>query len=38
MRRSREAGAAGRAEEVANQIAALSVRLHATLVKRGLHS
>lgn len=38
MRRSREAGAAGRAEEVANQIAALSVRLHATLVKRGLHA
>jgi DNA-binding transcriptional MerR regulator len=36
MRRSREAGAAARAEEAGQQIAALSVRLHATLVKSGL--
>jgi DNA-binding transcriptional MerR regulator len=36
IRRSREAGAEGRADEVMTQIAALSVRLHATLVKVGL--
>jgi len=36
IRRSREAGAEGRAEEVVTQIAALSVRLHAMLVKVGL--
>ncbi len=36
IRRSREAGAEGRAEEVVTQIAALSVRLHAMLVKGGL--
>jgi DNA-binding transcriptional MerR regulator len=36
IRRSRERGAEGRADEVVNQIAALSVRLHATLVKVGL--
>jgi DNA-binding transcriptional MerR regulator len=36
IRRSREAGAEGRAEEAMSQIAALSVRLHATLVKVGL--
>jgi len=38
MRRSREAGAAGRADEATAQIAALSVRLHAALVKAGLRS
>ena len=36
IRRSRERGAEGRAEEVTGQIAALSVRLHATLVRVGL--
>jgi DNA-binding transcriptional MerR regulator len=36
IRRSREEGAEGRAEEVMSQIAALSVRLHAMLVKVGL--
>jgi DNA-binding transcriptional MerR regulator len=36
IRRSREAGAGGRADEVVSQIAALSVRLHAMLVKVGL--
>jgi DNA-binding transcriptional MerR regulator len=36
IRRSREEGAQGRAEEAVTQIAALSVRLHATLVKAGL--
>jgi DNA-binding transcriptional MerR regulator len=36
LRRSREAGATARAEEASVQIAALSVRLHATLVKAGL--
>jgi DNA-binding transcriptional MerR regulator len=36
IRRSREDGAEGRAEEVTGQIAALSVRLHALLVKVGL--
>jgi DNA-binding transcriptional MerR regulator len=38
IRRSREAGAEGRAEEAMSQIAALSVRLHAALVKAGLRS
>jgi DNA-binding transcriptional MerR regulator len=37
MRRSREAGATGRADEASGQIAALSVKLHATLVRVGLH-
>jgi len=37
MRRSREAGATGRADEASAQIAALSVKLHATLVRAGLH-
>jgi hypothetical protein len=36
IRRSREPGAEGRAEEVVEHIAALSVRLHAVLVKVGL--
>jgi DNA-binding transcriptional MerR regulator len=36
IRRSREQGAEGRADEVMTQIAALSVRLHATLVKVAL--
>lgn len=36
IRRSREPGAEGRADEVMTQIAALSVRLHAVLVKVGL--
>ena len=34
--RGRDAGARGRAEEATSEIAALSVRLHATLVKVGL--
>ena len=38
MRRSRDAAAEARAEEAINEIAALSVRLHATLVKAGLRS
>ncbi len=38
MQRGRDAGAAARAEEAITQIAALSVRLHATLVKAGLRS
>jgi DNA-binding transcriptional MerR regulator len=38
IRRSREEGAAGRASEVAGEIAALSVKLHATLVKVGLRA
>jgi DNA-binding transcriptional MerR regulator len=38
IRRSREQGAEGRAEEVMTQLAALSVRLHAMLVKVGLRS
>ena len=38
MQRSRDAGAAARAEEAITQIAALSVRLHAILVKSGLRS
>ena len=37
MRRSREAGATGRADVASAQIAALSVKLHATLVRAGLH-
>ncbi len=36
IRRSREQGAEGRSDEVMSHIAALSVRLHATLVKVGL--
>jgi DNA-binding transcriptional MerR regulator len=36
MQRGRDAGAKARTEEAINQIAALSVRLHATLVKSGL--
>jgi len=38
MRQSREAGARARSEEAIKTMAALSVRLHATLVKAGLHS
>ena len=38
MRRGRDASASARAEEAITQIAALSVRLHATLVKAGLRS
>jgi DNA-binding transcriptional MerR regulator len=38
VRRSRDAAAAARADEEASEIAALSVRLHATLVKAGLRS
>ena len=38
MRRGRDAGASARAEEAITQIAALSVRLHAALVKAGLRS
>lgn len=38
MRRARDAGAKARAEDAITQIAALSVRLHATLVKSGLHT
>jgi hypothetical protein len=36
VRRGRDAAARARAEEAASEIAALSVRLHATLVKAGL--
>jgi DNA-binding transcriptional MerR regulator len=36
IRRRREAGAQARAEEAVREIAALSVKLHATLVKAGL--
>jgi DNA-binding transcriptional MerR regulator len=36
VRRSRDAAAPARAEEAVSEIAALSVRLHATLVKAGL--
>ena len=36
MARGRDAGARGRAEDATTEIAALSVRLHATLVKVGL--
>jgi DNA-binding transcriptional MerR regulator len=38
MRGSRDAGASARADDAVNQIAALSVKLHATLVKSGLRS
>ncbi len=38
MRRGRDASASARAEEAITQIAALSVRLHATLVKAGLRT
>ena len=36
VRKGRDAGASARAEEAVSEIAALSVRLHATLVKAGL--
>ena len=36
MRQGRDAAARARAEEAVNEIAALSVRLHATLVKASL--
>jgi hypothetical protein len=36
--RGKDAVARGRAEETVSEIAALSVRLHATLVKAGLRS
>jgi DNA-binding transcriptional MerR regulator len=38
LRRARDASAKARAEEAINAMAALSVRLHATLVKSGLRS
>ena len=38
MRRGRDAGAKARADDTIAQMAALSVRLHATLVKSGLRS
>ena len=38
IRRQRDAGAQARAEEAVREIAALSVKLHATLVKSGLQS
>jgi DNA-binding transcriptional MerR regulator len=38
MRRGRDTTASARAEEAISQMAALSVRLHATLVKAALHS
>lgn len=38
IRRSREEGAEGRAKQAIDEIAALSVRLHATLVRSGLRS
>lgn len=37
MARGRDAAAAGRAEDTAREVAALAVKLHATLVKVGLH-
>lgn len=37
IRRGRDASAGARADEAASEIAALSVKLHATLVKAGLH-
>ncbi len=37
IRRQRDPGAQARAEEAVREIAALSVKLHATLVKSGLH-
>jgi DNA-binding transcriptional MerR regulator len=38
LRRSRDAGAQGRAEETISQMASLSVRLHAALVRAGLRA
>jgi DNA-binding transcriptional MerR regulator len=38
LRNARDAAARGRAEDAVSEIAALSVRLHATLVKAGLRS
>jgi DNA-binding transcriptional MerR regulator len=38
LRRGRDAGASARAEEAVGQLAALSVRLHATLVKAALRT
>jgi hypothetical protein len=38
LKRGRDAAAKARAEEAVSEIAALSVRLHATLVKTGLRS
>ena len=38
LRRPGNAGAQGRAEEIGSEIAALAVRLHATLVKSGLRA
>ena len=38
MRGSRDAGASARADDAVNEIAALSVKLHATLVKSGLRT
>lgn len=38
LRRSRDAGAQGRAEEAISQMASLSVKLHAALVRAGLRS
>jgi hypothetical protein len=38
MQRGRDAGASARAQEAIGQIASLSVRLHAALVKSGLRS
>lgn len=38
LKRARDASARARADEVVSEIAALSVRLHATLVKAGLRS
>ena len=38
MQRARDASAKARAEDTIKQMAALSVRLHATLVKSGLRS
>jgi hypothetical protein len=38
MRRGRDSGASARAEDAIAQLAALSVRLHATLVKAALRA
>lgn len=38
LQRGRDAAARGRADDAISEIASLSVRLHATLVKAGLHS
>ena len=38
LRAGRDAAAAARADDTVSEIAALSVRLHATLVKSGLKS